>query len=498
MKVKETLLQNRNLRVSAGKQAYFFFCSPKIHHRHTDMSAACSLLSEDQFLCSICLDVFTHPVTIPCGHNFCRSCISQHWSVNVQCQCPLCKEVCDRKPELRVNTFISEISAQFRRSAQRKTSCISERRFTGPDVPCDVCTETQLKAHKSCLVCLTSYCETHLEPHLRITGLKRHQLIDPRNNLEDRMCRKHDRPLEFFCRTDRTCVCRFCTESNHKQHRVVPLIEEYHQKKAELQKTGAEVQQLMEKKRLKVQQIRETVKLSRDDADRETTAGLQVFSALIRSAEEGLAQLVHTIQEKQKIREEQAAGFIVELQEEISELMKRSSEVEQLSLTEDHLHLLRSSPSLNAAPPTKDWTEVGVHCSYEGTVRRAVARLEEALGEEVKKLTEAELKRLRRFAVDVTLDPDTASPYLLLSEDGRQVKCSETQRNVPVNPRRFSICNGVLGKQSFSSGRFYYEVQVQLPGHQILLSFCGTQILAGPGVLLSLRSRPSRAAVAQF
>uniref|UniRef100_A0A668A6H2 B30.2/SPRY domain-containing protein n=1 Tax=Myripristis murdjan TaxID=586833 RepID=A0A668A6H2_9TELE len=162
------------------------------------------------------------------------------------------------------------------------------------------------------------------------------------------------------------------------------------------------------------------------------------------------------IEEKQKTTEKQAEGFIKELQQEISELMRRSTEVEQLSHTEDHLHLLQSFPSLSAPQHTKNWTEVRVHrSSYVGSVRRAVAQLGETLSKEMKKLcADLELKRVQQFEVDVTLDPDTAHPALILSDDGKQVK------HVKVK-ERFSSCVSFLGKQSFSSGRFYYEVQVK-------------------------------------
>ncbi|XP_078138023.1 E3 ubiquitin-protein ligase TRIM21-like [Centroberyx gerrardi] len=421
------------------------------------MSAASSLLSEEQFLCSICLDVFTDPVSTPCGHNFCKTCITQHWDISVQCQCPMCKEVFDRRPLLRVNTFISEMAAQFRKSAQMKASSCPDQRCAKPgEVPCDVCTGTKLKALKSCLVCLASYCETHLEPHQRMTGLKRHKLIDPVENLEGRMCKKHDRPLELFCKTDQMCVCQFCTESDHKSHHFVPLKEGYEVKKAELGK-------MIQERRLKIQEIKHSVELSEEDADREIADSVRVFTALMQSVERGQAELIETIQEKQKTTEKQAEGFIKELEQEISELMKRTAEVEQLSRTEDHLHLLQSFPSLNTPPHTKDWTEVSVHrSSYEGTVRRAVAQLEETLRKEKKKLSvDVELKRVQQYAVDVTLDPDTASPSLILSDDGKQVNHGHVKKNLPDNPERFSYRTRVLGKQSFSSGRFYYEVQVK-------------------------------------
>uniref|UniRef100_A0A668S593 B30.2/SPRY domain-containing protein n=1 Tax=Oreochromis aureus TaxID=47969 RepID=A0A668S593_OREAU len=77
------------------------------------------------------------------------------------------------------------------------------------------------------------------------------------------------------------------------------------------------------------------------------------------------------------------------------------------------------------------------------------------------KLFEAELKRVQQYAVDVTLDPDTAHPHLILSDDGKQVHCGEEEKDLPDNPERFSEELLVLGKQSFSSGRFYFELQVK-------------------------------------
>ncbi|XP_033982805.1 E3 ubiquitin-protein ligase TRIM21-like [Trematomus bernacchii] len=432
------------------------------------MSAASCLLTEDQFLCSICLDVFTDPVSTPCGHNFCKACISEHWDRNVPSQCPNCKKVFNIKPDLQVNTFISEIAAQFRQSAQQKaSSSSSEQQVVKPgEVPCDVCTGTRLKALKSCLVCLESYCETHLEPHLTRPGLKKHQLIDPVENLEGRMCVKHDKLLELFCKTDQVCVCMLCTVSDHKTHDVVPLKEGYKGKKAELGKTEAEIQQMIQKRRLKIQEMNRSVELSKEGADREIADGVQVFTALKESVQRSQAELIDTIKEKQRETEEQAEGFIKELEQEISELKKRSSEVEQLSRSEVQLHLLQSFTSLNAALPTKNWTEVRVRPpSCEGSVRRALERavtqLQETINKQMKKLLEVELKRVQRYEVEVTLDPDTAYPWLILSDDGKQVKLGDVNKNLPNNPERFDQCTCVLAKQSFSSGRFYCEVQVK-------------------------------------
>ncbi|XP_040894464.1 E3 ubiquitin-protein ligase TRIM39-like [Toxotes jaculatrix] len=413
------------------------------------MAAASCLLTEDQFLCSICLDVFTDPVTLPCGHNFCNKCISEHWDVNVPCQCPSCKEVFNIRPELRVNRFISEMAAQFRLSVEQEasSSCSEQQDAKPGEVPCDVCTGTKLKALKSCLVCLTSYCETHLEPHLATPGLERHQLIDPVENLEGRMCAKHNKLLELFCKTDQTCICILCSVSDHKTHEFVPVTEEFEGKKAELKTTEDEIEHMIQKRQQKIQEIKQSVELSKKNADREIAAGVQVFTALKESVERSQDELIKTIKGKQRTTEEQAEGFIKELEEEITELKKRSSEVEQLSHSEDHLHLLQSFSSLNSAPPTKDWTEVSVRPpSYEGTVATAVNQLEKKLSGQMKTLFVAELKRVQQYTVDVKLDPDVVHS-----------KPTQSNEKEKVNDE----CRCVLSKQGFTSGRFYFEVRVR-------------------------------------
>ena len=242
------------------------------------MSAANCLLTEEQLLCGICLDVFTDPVTLPCGHNYCQTCIMQHWDTSTQSRCPSCKEPFYKRLSLRVNTFVSEMAAQFRESSGRSSS--DQQAVKPGDVPCDICSDTKRRAVKSCLVCLASYCDSHLQPHLTASRLKRHQLTDPVENLEGRMCKIHDKPLELFCKTDQICVCMLCPVLDHKSHEVIPLKEQFERKKSELGKREAEIHRMIQERRLKIQEIKHFSRLSKEEADREMADGVQVSGGI--------------------------------------------------------------------------------------------------------------------------------------------------------------------------------------------------------------------------
>ncbi|XP_069044937.1 E3 ubiquitin-protein ligase TRIM39-like [Lepisosteus oculatus] len=422
------------------------------------MASPSSVLSEEQFLCSICLDTFTSPVSTPCGHSFCLACIGGYWDSSDVCQCPLCKETFYRRPDLRVNRSLAEITEQFKRTRVSSDEGLSSK---PGEVSCDICTGRKLNAVKSCLMCLMSYCSVHIQPHYDLVKLKKHRLIEPVKSLEDRLCEKHERLLELFCRTDQTCVCVLCTETDHRTHSTVPLEQECRVKKTQLRKTEAEVQQMIQDRLKKVEEIKQAVELSKSCAKREIEDSMQVFTALRNSIERSQAELIELIEEKQRAAERRAEGIIKELEQEITELKRRNTELEQLSHTEDHIHFLQSFPSLCSPPHPKDWSDIPVHPDLcLGAVRRAVCQLEDRLREEVKRLSEEEFERLRKHAADVTLDPNTAHPNLILSEDGKQVRHGSTPQDLPDNPERFDTFVSILGKDGITSGRHYWEVEV--------------------------------------
>uniref|UniRef100_A0A3B5LNJ2 B30.2/SPRY domain-containing protein n=1 Tax=Xiphophorus couchianus TaxID=32473 RepID=A0A3B5LNJ2_9TELE len=133
---------------------------------------------------------------------------------------------------------------------------------------------------------------------------------------------------------------------------------------------------------------------------------------LLKSVQESLSHLTEAVEEKQKTFQKQAEQLIRKLEKEISELTK--SELKEL---------------------------------LDGEMKRF--------------LSKAKLIRMQQFAVDVTLDPDTAHPNLVLSPDGKRVHCGGVKRNLPDNPERFDTAANVLGRQSFSSGRVYFEAEVR-------------------------------------
>ncbi len=175
--------------------------------------------SQDEFLCPVCLDLLKDPVTIQCGHSYCKSCITDCWDQEDEkgvYSCPQCRQTFSPRPALGKNTILAEVVEKL-----KKTKLKSVVPAGAGDVQCDVCTERKHKAVKSCLVCLNSYCQNHLEQHESWFKGKRHNLTEATGRLQEMICQKHEKLLEVFCRTDQKCICLLCMVDEHKNHDTV-------------------------------------------------------------------------------------------------------------------------------------------------------------------------------------------------------------------------------------------------------------------------------------
>lgn len=346
----------------------------------------------------------------------------------------------------------------------------------GEVVLCDVCTDqtrSKTPAIWSCLECLASYCKLHLRPHSTVPRLQRHLLVQPTSSaqLEARLCPTHRRPLALFCRTDQRCVCTCCLLLEHRSHQVVPLVDECSRRGAELERWRRRLQMAEKGKRRKVSEVSGGLAFSRQEALQERQLASKAFSVLEQQLAATRAELLEELEEHQAMAEQLVGAVLSELQRETAELLLRQAELEELKTaavagaSTDHLDFLRNFDTAAAAPSpwTRDWTGVTLELPcHQGATHRALQRLQERLQQQLSSLlVDLELKRVRRSAVDLVLDPDTAHWSLVLSQDGRAVHHGTPQKNLPDGPARFHPCCCVLARQGFSSGTFYFEVQVE-------------------------------------
>lgn len=291
------------------------------------------------------------------------------------------------------------------------------------------------------------------------------------------LCPVHLRGLEFFCRTDNTCVCTVCVETaEHRGHNIIPAKREWHIKKSQLGISEVELKDLICQKERKVEEINNSLQEIQAAAEREIDGAVCVFSKVISSVERCQAEVLEVIEMNRRAAEHRAQSLLRELEEEITELKKRSTALNQLALSEDYIHFLKTFPALSTIPQTKDWSGVSVVSELtSGVILRTVNHTMERLQEEIRRLPEVcqrslldqpvqrpnpKIRRVQEYAADITLDPHTAHPRLIISVDGKQVHCGDRHQLVPDNPERFDRVVCVLAREGFSSGRHYWEVEV--------------------------------------
>ncbi|KAM9851225.1 putative G-protein coupled receptor 156 [Aulostomus maculatus] len=349
------------------------------------------LLSEEHLLCPICLDLFNQPVSTPCGHNFCKTCINGYWRSFYLSQCPVCKQKFYRRLDLKVNTFISEMASRFRKLAEKKEiKNVDKSSDPRGDVPCDLCIRKQVKALKSCLDCLASFCETHLEPHHVLSTFKKHRLVNPVMNMQDRVCQGQEKLLGVFCSTDQVYV----RHNGHVAHHTLAIEGESRDMRAQAGQIHAEVERMICDRLQKICEVTKSVELSRVNTEEEIEESLRIFSKLLQSIQRGQAELVEGISAMQRKIENRASKLIGQLEREINSLRTRSAVLEQLSHSEENQCHLQSFPESSTLPPTKDWSDVCMErVVHVGTLRRAIRRVASQLEEMAKAEVAVDLPR---------------------------------------------------------------------------------------------------------
>uniref|UniRef100_A0A8C7SHR5 Fish virus induced TRIM protein n=1 Tax=Oncorhynchus mykiss TaxID=8022 RepID=A0A8C7SHR5_ONCMY len=436
--------------------------------------------NQELFCCSVCLDLLKDPVTTACGHSYCTGCIKESWDqdrLKGVYSCPQCRQTFTPRPVLKRNIVLAEVVEKLKKTglqaAPPPALC-----YAGPgDVACDFCTGARKqKALMSCLVCLASYCETHIQPHYEFPAFKKHKLVKATAQLQEKICSHHDKLLEVYCRTDKQCICLLCTMDEHKGHDTVSAAAERTEKQRQLGMSQQKVQQRFQEREKELKELQQAVESLKHSAQAAVEDSDNIFTELICSIERRRSEVKKLIRAQEKAQVSQAEGLLEQLKQEIAELRKRSTELEQLSHTEDHIHFLQSYQSLSSISVSSDLPSIVVRpLQYFGDVSKTVSELREKLedflkGEWTKISTTVNIvdvllppepktkEPLLQYSCQLTLDPNTAGTRLSLYEGNKKVTSARQIQPYPGHPDRFTNQWQVLCREGLS-GCCYWEVK---------------------------------------
>ncbi|KAJ8267948.1 hypothetical protein COCON_G00131200 [Conger conger] len=455
--------------------------------------ATAGLLDQDHLSCPICLDLLKEPVTILCGHSYCMACINGYWDQDDHIDvysCPQCRQTFTPRPVLGRNTMLAEVVEKLRETGLQAAPPPAQC-YAGPgDVACDVCTGKKLKAVKSCLECLSSYCETDLILHEKLNKGKHHKLTEATGKLKGMICCHHTKLLEVYCRTDQQCICYLCVMDKHRGHETVSATAERTEKEKQLQAIQWTSQQRIQEREKQLQDLRQAMDSFKHAAQAALEESQDIFTELISFIERRHTEVKELIREQEKAVVSQAEGLLEGLEQEIAELRRRDAELERLTHTEDHIDFLQCCQALIIPPGCGDSPRITIDPDTSfGCVRRTVSDLKEQLQDLCKRemvqisksvkcvnLTKIPEPRIfidmrgmqavqprtrsdfLQYSFQLSLDPNTAHKELRLSKMNREVTLGTVAQSYPDHPDRFGYRRQILCREGLS-GRCYWEFE---------------------------------------
>uniref|UniRef100_A0A8C5Q337 Uncharacterized protein n=1 Tax=Leptobrachium leishanense TaxID=445787 RepID=A0A8C5Q337_9ANUR len=241
----------------------------------------------DELTCSICLNIYRDPVTLPCGHSFCRLCIAG--VLNAQEEygaytCPECRAESQERPALEKNRKLGNISAE-------------------------------------------------------------HVLTEPTTSLENWKCSVHREILKYYCCEDAACICVSCSlAGEHRGHQVETLNEASEKKKEKLRNILQKLTSQREEAEKSVQNLEEL----RRQVQGKATGVTEEVTALIRDIREQLEALEKRVLSEISRQEEQVSLRVSDLIRQLEikeELTRKMGDIEELCDMTDPVTVLQEKES---------------------------------------------------------------------------------------------------------------------------------------------------------
>ncbi|KAM5152849.1 E3 ubiquitin-protein ligase TRIM39-like [Mantella aurantiaca] len=409
----------------------------------------------DELSCSICLNLYTEPVSLRCGHHYCQDCIGTALDKQDRSpvySCPECREEYAERPTLEKNRKLCNIVENFRSTQQKEEKS---------EVFCTYCVDSPVGALKTCLQCETSMCDKHLTAHNKTVD---HVLVEPISSFSGKKCSIHKKLLEYYCSEDTACLCvSCCLVGKHKGHEVELLEDALEKKKENLRRVLEKLTTKRETTEEKIQSLQDQKKKLQTKEEDEKKRVSALFEDLRRQLEVQEQKVLSVISRQVEETSLSVSGLIRQLEIQKDDLSSKICQMEKLCSMTDPITVLRDHKSHTDKVLQDQDSDTGDGIVEESSVHE----LDEFMISLVLHRSISDLFCNIQLQInfyttsrDLLLNEKTANNYVALSDDLRTATYFETKKIRPELPERFAIYSQVMSVESFSHGRHYWEVEV--------------------------------------
>ncbi|XP_014916606.1 E3 ubiquitin/ISG15 ligase TRIM25 [Poecilia latipinna] len=420
--------------------------------------------------CPICLQLYNDPVVLPCGHNYCRACISKSAdsidSGKEPLRCPECREAYHGVDTLQKNFKLSNIVEGFQASSQNIYEEIQDViKPTNPDADdvifCDQCIDDKTPAVKTCLKCEVSLCFRHLQKHNERESFKTHSLVEPLKDLGSRACPVHNLPLEYFCSNDMRSLCITCLEGHDQNHDVLTFSvaeEEMRQALESRSKVVSSRLQLTECLLQKTQEDQGASEAVGDKMVNKAVSLMDSMAAIVDRFRERLRLLLEEERGQRRKSWQLGVSALEEQQQQLQEAQKSASKalsetdtcafIHRFMMIEQKLRDAATGSLPSTIPSKVDLNTKRLQTDLKtNDFRTEMVRLLDTL-------------HILLNPLEVTFNVCTAHPSLLVSNDLHTVRCTSSKQSYVEHPERFLSAPQILCSQGFSRGTHIWVAEM--------------------------------------